>query len=214
MRGIQRLPEPQILIDRKAVWLANFLASGNKRPDSSKYAHTSVKLQLNSMSHHKCFYCETKLKGNPKEVDHHIEVSVDKNLSFEWTNLYLSCDNCNNKIPHNSIPITDALDPCIDDDHTIGEHLSFNKELIEPLNNSPLGLRTIQKYRLDNELLDMRRLKQVSLFQDVLLEIRKNQIQEVRQHLTADELIIINRFQGNDSPYSLMFKVLINKIGL
>ena len=82
MRGVSRLPEPQILIDRKALWLANFLASGNLRPDSSKYAHASVKADLNSMSFHKCFYCESKLKGEPKEVDHHIEVSVDKNFAF------------------------------------------------------------------------------------------------------------------------------------
>ena len=128
MRGIERLPEPQILVDRKLLWLTNFLNSDKKRPDSNKYAHTSIKTQLNSMSFYKCFYCETKLKGEPKEVDHHIEVSVDKNLSYEWTNLFLACDNCNNKIPHNSISIQDTLNPCSDTDESIQDHITLNKE--------------------------------------------------------------------------------------
>jgi uncharacterized protein (TIGR02646 family) len=214
MRALTRLPEPQILIDKKAQWLTNFLASGNKRPDSSKYAHDSIKTDLNSMSFHKCFYCESKLKNATKEVDHHIEVSIDRNLAFEWTNLCLSCDNCNSKIPHNTISITNALNPLSDSDITIQQHLTFNKELIEPNHNSPLGLRTIQKYRLDTELLDTRRLRQISIFQDMLIEIKARQILENRQVLTEEEVEIIEGFKRIDNPYSLMFIVLLRKYGL
>ncbi|MEY4937574.1 MAG: hypothetical protein RIS64_3933 [Bacteroidota bacterium] len=79
MRALTRLPEPQILVARKKQWLDAFLVSGKPRPDSNKYAHESIRMDLNSMSSYKCFYCETKLKGASKEVDHHVEVSVDKN---------------------------------------------------------------------------------------------------------------------------------------
>jgi hypothetical protein len=214
MRALTRLPEPQILIERKGLWLANFLTSGKQRPDSSKYAHDSIKIDLNSMSFHKCFYCESKLKGATKEVDHHIEVSVDPSLSFEWTNLNLSCDNCNRKIPHNTISIHDTLNPCTDNDQTIQDHLIFNKELVEPRNNSDRGLRTIKKYRLDSELLDARRLREISVFQDVLLEIRRKQVDENRQVLTVDERNTIDSFKRLDKPYSLMFTVLLGKYGL
>lgn len=213
MRHLDRLPEPQILIDRKIQWRDNFIASGKLRPDSSKYAHQSVKSNLNSTSHHKCFYCETKLKGLTKEVDHHIEVSIDKTLSFEWENLYLSCDNCNGKINHRDIPVNECLNPTINSDDEIFEHLSFEKELIVPRNNSPLGLRTIQKYRLDSDLLDNRRLKQISLFQDVLLQIKNSQIEENRDYLTDLEIEQINSFKRVDSPFTLMFKVLLTKYG-
>lgn len=214
MRSLTRLPEPEILIERKAEWLNNFLTSGKKRPDSSKYAHNSIKIDLNSMSFQKCFYCESKLKGATKEVDHHIEVSVDRNLSFEWTNLNLSCDNCNRKIAHSIISIHDTLNPCTDDDLTIQDHLSFNKELVEPRNNSERGLKTIMKYRLDSELLDARRLREISLFQDVLLEIRRKQLEEGRQLLTIDEKRTIDGFKRLDKPFSLMFIVLLAKYGL
>lgn len=213
MRKINRLPEPQILVDKKVQWLQSYLASGKKRPDSSKYAHISIKTDLNSMSSYKCFYCETKLKNEPKEVDHHIEVSVDKNLAFEWENLNLSCDNCNNKIPHNVISINDVLNPCSDSDDIISQHLTFKKELIEPNVNSDIGLRTIKKYRLDTELLDTRRLKQLSIFQDLLLQIKQNQIDEVRSTLTPVEIASIHAFKREDNPYSLMFKILIEKHG-
>ena len=36
MRHIDRLVEPGILTEKKAQWLADFLASGKNRPDSSK----------------------------------------------------------------------------------------------------------------------------------------------------------------------------------
>lgn len=214
MRGLTRLPEPQILIDRKANWLADFLASGKKRPDSSKYAHDTIKTQLNSMSFNKCFYCETKLKGKRKEVDHHIEVSVNKNLSFDWDNLCLSCDSCNNKIPHLTISINDALNPITNTDADIQNNLTFTDELIEPKNNSLLGLNTIQKYRLDSEVLDTRRLKSLKMFLKLIYEISQNQIQEARDTLTVDETNAIHRFKSIDNSYSLMYTVLIDKYGL
>ncbi|KGK29177.1 MULTISPECIES: HNH endonuclease [unclassified Cellulophaga] len=214
MRGLQRLPEPQILIDRKVTWLSNFLASGKKRPDSSKYAHNSIKIQLNSISHNKCFYCETKLKGKRKEVDHHIEVSVDKSFSFQWTNLFLSCDNCNNKIPHSTISINDALNPCANTDIEIKEHITFNDEIIEPRNNSQLGLSTIKKYRLDNELLDTRRLKSLKMFYKLIYEIKNNQVIENRNTLTTEELNAIHKFKMPNNSFSLMFDVLIEKYNL
>jgi uncharacterized protein (TIGR02646 family) len=214
MRGLTRLPEPQILIDRKINWLDDLLASGKARPDSSKYAHIQIKTQLNSMSFNKCFYCETKLKGKTKEIDHHIEVSVNRTLSYEWSNLYLSCDSCNNKIPHSSIAINTALDPCINTDNEIRSHLTFDDELIEPKDNSPFGLTTIQKYRLDSEVLDTRRLKSLKKFLKLFIEIQKNQVQEARNHLTIDESNAINRFKNIDNSYSLMFTSLLDKFGL
>lgn len=213
MREVQRLPEPRILIERKELWLQRLLESGKARPDSSKYAHSSIKTQLNSMSSHKCFYCETKLKGKRKEVDHHIEVSVDIYLSYEWENLCLSCDNCNNKLDHNSIPIEEALNPCIDSDEEIMEHLTFDDEIIEARNNSEKGLKTIRKYRLDTELLDMRRLKSLKLFMKLLVNIQLNQIKEGRNGLTDYELNAINKFKRKDQSFSLMFEILLDKYG-
>jgi 5-methylcytosine-specific restriction endonuclease McrA len=214
MISIQRLPEPQILIERKEIWKGNFIASGKKRPDSNKYGHNSIRQQLMSMSFTKCFYCESKLKGKRKEIDHHIEVSIDKTLSFEWANLYLACDNCNGKIPHTTIPIQDTLDPCRDSEENIEDNLTFNDEFIQPKNNSELGLRTIKKYRLDTELLDNRRLKQLKIFFKVLLEIKDQQRLEKRDALNQDELTALNSFKRVDNSFSRMFAVILENYNI
>ena len=211
MRHLERLPEPDILIDKKELWKNNLIKSGKKRPDSNKYGHKSIRLQLNSMSHQKCFYCESKLKELPKEVDHHIEVSFDKKLSYEWTNLYLSCQNCNKKIPHSAIPVHDVLDPCEDTEEKIRNHLTFHDEIIQPNNNSELGLNTIKKFRLDTELLENLRLKKLKDFYKVILEIRKNQNLENRQKLNLDEYNLLVSFTRIDSSYSRMFEVILRQ---
>ena len=184
------------------------MASGKGRPDSNKYAHKDIRRDLNSMSHYKCFYCETKLKDAPKEVDHHVEVSVDKNQAFEWTNLYLCCDHCNKKIAHNAIAVHHALSPCQHTDAEIQAHLTFEEELIMPHRNSELGLLTIQKYRLDSELLDHKRLKYINLFKNLLIQILRE-----NRTITQEERDAMESFKRKDNPYSLMFKVLLEKYG-
>lgn len=212
MRGLIRLPKPQILIDKEDKWKNDFIASGKARPDSSKYGHDKIRDELASMSFHKCFYCESKLKLVQKEVDHHIEVSINKALAFEWNNLYLSCDNCNNKINHDAISIHEALDPCRNDDSEIREHLTFIDEMITAIDSSQIGFKTIQKYRLDSELLDKRRITQLNIFYRVLDVIRQNQIKNGGRRMIESEISLLNRFKQADQPYSLMFSMILNKI--
>ena len=75
MRHIDRLAEPGILTKKKAQWVADFLASGKNRPDSSKYGHKDILAALNNMSYNKCFYSEERLIAKPKNVDHLMEVA-------------------------------------------------------------------------------------------------------------------------------------------
>lgn len=98
MRHLNRLPTPNILIKKQVEWTDKFVSSSSKRPDNSKYAHKDILTDLCSISYHKCYYCEQKIKGIAQEIDHYIEVIEDKKLAFDWNNLYLSCSNCNNKI--------------------------------------------------------------------------------------------------------------------
>ncbi len=214
MRFLERLPKPKILEQKAAEWTAAFVeAPLKKRPDNSKYAHKEVREQLLSMSFYKCFYCETKLGLKESEIDHYKEVADPscRELAFEWDNLYLAChNNCNNKIPHKSIPVTDALNPCEHKDDEIAEHLMFNKECIS--SNTELGLNTIQKFRLDSHLLDKLRSDKLHQFKDVLIQIQKNQISDGRKNMTANELDSLRYFTKADQSFSLMFRLLLKNI--
>ena len=149
MRHIERLPRPAILEERSEQWRDAFVNSEKRRPDNSKYAHPQIRESLNAMSFQKCFYCERKLKDVPQEIAHFIEVAERRDLAYEWNNLYLACDNCNDKTPNRSIPVTEVLDPCQHSDTEIQHHLTFEDEVIRARNDSGLGRKTIQKYKLD-----------------------------------------------------------------
>ena len=216
MIHIKRFPKPNILVRKEKEWTEKFLASVKKRPDNSKYGHQEIRTQLNSMSYHKCYYCERKLKGVPGEIDHYIEVSDPngRELVYNWDNLYLACGNCNSKVPNTEIPVNEVLNPCLNTDNEIQGHLTFEKEIITAISNSKIGLQTIQKFRLNTEMLDHLRLKQLDLFKDVLLQIKDNQVKSGRNNLTDVEKESLFRFSQADHPFSLMFKLLLIKYGI
>ena len=90
MRHIDRLPKPAILRDKQAEWQEKYeeklVENPKARPDSSKYAHKDIRDTLYAMSYGKCFYCETKLSGGNKEVDHFIEVAIEQDDSLSLVN--------------------------------------------------------------------------------------------------------------------------------
>jgi uncharacterized protein (TIGR02646 family) len=211
MRGLIRLSEPNILRNKKVEWLQKLIISGKTRPDSTKYGNPQIRLQLNTISNYKCFYCESLLKEVPSEIDHFIEVTCDINKSYDWTNLYLACDNCNKKIPHNEIPVQISLDPFVDNDEEISNHIIFDDEIIRIKDNSEKGSKTIQKYRLNTKQLDYKRAIQLKNFYKVIEEIRKKQIIEGGRDLSNNEREVIASYSNSDKPYSLMFRNLLEK---
>lgn len=215
MRHIERLPIPLILANKHDEWQAKYeerLAVNPKaRPDSSKYGHNDIRERLNSCSFNKCFYCESKLKGTLKEIDHYIEVSIDHSKAYDWDNLYLSCSNCNDKFDHNAIPVTEALNPCVDSDEEIQRHITFEKECICSQPGSEKGLKTIQKFKLDSEMLDLRRSKWLNKLATKAIDIDNEMKADNRSIPTEEEKNAIRLFMQKDQPYSLMCEIYIRQ---
>lgn len=213
MRHIERLERPAILREKQADWQAKYeerLAENPKaRPDNSKYAHKQIKDTLYAMSYGKCFYCETKLSGGSKEVDHFIEVGIDHSKAYDWENLYLACTNCNDKMDHVAIPVTETLDPCRDSDEEIRQNITFVEELISAVPGSQKGLNTIKKFKLNSELLDMRRGQWLNKILKTVVEIQEHMIQEGRNVVTEEEKKRLLRYTMPDQPYSLMSEVYL-----
>lgn len=209
MRHIERVAKPEILEKKEEEWISKFLASEKSRPDSSKYGNPKIRERLHTMSHGKCFYCETLLEaGTAKEIDHFIEVAEDKSLAYRWDNLYLACSNCNAKVPNRSIPASSVLDPCHDTDEEIAKHLTFEDETIQTVANSKKGLDTIRKYKLGSELLDRMRGKKLHKFNNTLIEFL---LLQQGSPFSDKQKQILHDFANADRPYSLMFKTLIAK---
>lgn len=213
MRHIERLPKPAILRDKQAEWQEKYeerLAENSQtRPDNNKYAYKDIKDRLYAMSYGKCFYCETKLSGGNKEVDHFIEVAIDHSKAYEWENLYLACSNCNDKMDHDAIPVTEALDPCCDSDEEIQQNITYVEELISAVSGSQKGLNTIKKYKLNTELLDMRRGQWLKKLLKTVADIEGVMIEEGRKTVTDVERKTLLRYTMPDQPYSLMSEVYL-----
>ena len=165
------------------------------------------------MSFHKCFCCEQSTKECGKEIDHFIEVSEDPDGAFVWTNLYLACTKCNDKLPNRTVPVADCLDPC-DPVVEPREHLTFDKEAIRPRNGSAWGRETIRKYKLDRAELDLKRARLLHLLTETVVGILRKMNVDGRQAMTIDEKEVLQSFCQPEHPFSLMFTVQLEGLRL
>jgi len=213
MRALKRLNKPAILNSKEQIWLDKILLTPDKRPGTNTYRHKEILEALLTTSYHKCFYCETLLKGVASEVDHHVEYNIDPCLSVTWENLYLACVSCNDKVNHREIPITEALDPCRNSDIEIQEHIYFENEVILPKSYSVLGSKTIKKYKLGSKNAEYLRMKELKKFNDVFQSISLKCIKEVRKPL-PNETQKLKSFTLIEKSYSLMFIQKLAEIDL
>lgn len=213
MIHLVRLSVPGILDRKQAEWTEKFLEKRsripNVRPDHNKYGHNEIINKLLAISSHKCFYSEEMLKGNYREIDHHVEIDEKPEDAYEWKNLYLSSSNCNDKLPNIDINVNDVLDPFKNTDDEIESNLYFEDECI--LSDSDLGKKTIKKYRLDSESLDLKRSRLLHKFKNQLIDIKNNMIKDGRDTYNTDEALKLKRFADKEAPFSLMFKLILKK---
>lgn len=217
MVPLERGPTPAILQERAAAWTAKYLAERQtepkKRPDHRCYGHEQVRMELRRMSSNKCFYCERRLTEREQEVDHYVEVAERPQDAFAWENLYLSCEPCNQgKAPNTTYPVSACVDPCAPG-VTPDQHLCFDDETIGPRDDSPAGLRTIRKYNLDRDDLNLARSRALTSLFNAVTSVQKKLIEEGRQHPSAEERSLIRAFAGSSRPFSLMMREKLQRLG-
>jgi hypothetical protein len=206
---IRRLDEPEILRKKRAKWTADFLAGTDERPHPSKYRHHEIVETLGAMSHQKCFYCEER--PAKLTVDHYIEAAERRDLAFTWSNLYLACHDCQSKIRHTSIPVTDCVDPC-EAGVQPAMHLWFQRWRAKW--HTDRGEHTVRKYKLNEASQLAKRNVAFGEFTQVLLAIKDAQIAAGGRPITASELSKLRRFAEPDEPFSLMFACYLRSEGL
>lgn len=103
MRKLSKLDKPKILEDNATEWTRQYCdcLKSNKTPDkklATKYNHPEIKNTLEKETHEKCAYCESKIKHNSYgDIEHILPKNKDArpDLYVEWSNLTLSCEQCN-----------------------------------------------------------------------------------------------------------------------
>ena len=155
--------------------------------DSKLYGAKSVKKALLRAQYAKCCFCESKLRHiSYGDVEHfrpkkgYRQIDTDDLgrpgyywLANDWSNLFLSCQICNQRHKGNLFPLEDParravshlddigneqrrfVDPAEDDPE---EHISFREEVPYPVNNSTKGRTSISALGLERpELVEKRR---------------------------------------------------------
>jgi uncharacterized protein (TIGR02646 family) len=168
--------------------------------DSSLYGHDSVKQSLIAAQYGKCCFCEAKITHIAYgDVEHFRPKAGYRQepadplsrpgyywLAYEWSNLYLACQMCNQRFKKNTFPLRDAGRRCRDHrgDLTQEEPLFLDPGVVEPeehiefaaeqpmaKNGSLQGLVTIEALGLRREPLRERRFdrfKMLELLQKVV----------------------------------------------
>ncbi len=209
MRHLQRLEKPQKLATNEVAWTEKFIESGKDRPSNTQYGHKEIREALGNTSYYKCFYSEVKFADlSEAQVDHYIEVIEDKTRAFDWENLYLSHKDSNMGKPSNvTLPNSNCLNPFVDQDTEIESNLHFEDEMIFGLTEK--GTSTIQKYKLNKDIYNTLRVRELKKFYQIASEIAFRGIElddELKKTLTS--------FANPDRPFSLMFKKVLAKNGL
>ena len=151
------------------------------------YASSQVKEELIRIQHGKCCFCESEFRAvSYGDVEHYrpkggwIQNDEGLNtpgyywLAYEWSNLMLSCQICNQQFKRNYFPLVDnekrALNHNynIDDEEPIFVHpvndnpedyIEFDKNLPIAIGKNVRGQVTIEKLGLDRDVLNEKRLK-------------------------------------------------------
>ena len=112
-----------VKIERSSV--APFSLAIEKAKGTKNYREQDVVLQLNADFHGKCYLCEID-ELQSVEVEHlRAHRGTDRDLMFDWNNLFLCCPHCNN-MKNRPIYEETILDCCQEDPEKV-----LDQELVD-----------------------------------------------------------------------------------
>ncbi|MFH6967062.1 HNH endonuclease [Flavobacterium sp. FlaQc-28] len=166
-----------------------------KAKASGDYKCADVLEKIKNDFKNKCYICENK-EPLSINIEHFIPHKGDKDLKFDWNNLFWSCSHCNNIKLDNFVNILN----CTDSTHNVDKKLRYfmnpfpcekviieameqtpkileTKELLNAVYNGTTKLKTIESANLRNKLLE-----EISDFQKWLCEYYKATTQSVKDY--------------------------------
>ncbi len=213
MIRLKKTDIPNSLRDHKEEWtndLMEYVKKGESIPASIKnrYNQDDIREQLKKETHGKCMYCESTIGQVAFEhIEHYRPKSKYPKLTFEWTNLGLSCPKCNiNKLNEfdEAYPI---INPYVDNPE---DYLLF-------LGTMVIHKPTNKRGEITETLLDLNRPE--------LMEARKERIDAIRNlvdkysaetNATLKALLQkeIIKEMAEDKPYSRCVKSVVDQLVL
>jgi uncharacterized protein (TIGR02646 family) len=173
--------------------------------DSAIYGGKTVKNALIKIQRGKCCFCESSLHAQHGDVEHFrpkggwMQEEKDKLsevgyywLAYDWENLFLACQKCNQTFKKNFFPLENPTERALDHTHDITKelhliinpsidnpqkHLLFKKEIVT--STTTKGRETIKRTAIDQETFEEDRrtyFQMINSLLDCLKLFNENQI--------------------------------------
>lgn len=213
---------------------------------SKLYGHHTVRDALKAAQRGKCAFCECRIDAtNYGDVEHYRPKAAYRQnrgdpltrpgyywLAYEWDNLFLSCQLCNQEFKENLFPLAPngvratshtkslaaeqplLLHPEHDDPE---QHLTFVNEHIMPRNGSSRGAATIEVLGLDRDAMNEERRRRRRILLQVceardLIRARLAKLKRADPSLLA-ALIPLDQALvdavADDAPFAAMARVML-----
>ena len=253
MIKIQRANEPEILkikgknkrralCDTYTRYQQDYDSGQRKfRFDNKVYAHQSVKQTLKTMQHNKCCFCESKFSHIAYgDVEHFRPKAGYKQnqqdtlhkpsyywLAYQWDNLLLSCQICNQRYKKNLFPLLNPTvrarnhQDSIEDETPLlinptkvnpEDYISFRQEVAYSIDDNPYGEVSIDGLGLNRTELEEKRREKLNILLrlfDILLQSQRFPDDVKLQDIAKDIKPIINDMIAPQAEYSAMTKAAI-----
>ncbi|QTW18704.1 HNH endonuclease [Comamonas kerstersii] len=191
MIKLNKGPEPDILTRNKEQWTRELLdACASKDEEriktlTKRYNHQDIKSALKEETRQKCAYCEANVTDVAHgDIEHVTPKSINREKTFEWTNLTFSCQICNqNKSNKEGI-----LDPYSDEP---SDHIFFAGAFAK--GKSLVGTRAVLELKLNRIALIESRNREIERYANQLEKIFLIQDERVK------DLLLVSMLEELDS---------------
>jgi uncharacterized protein (TIGR02646 family) len=208
---------------------------------STIYGHDDVKNVLIEIQDYKCCFCESKIghisygdvehfrpKAGWVQDDEKINKPGYYWLAYNWNNLLLSCQICNQRHKKNYFPLLNNspravchnddiqtelpifINPDIEDAETF---ITFNEEIPTAVNDNQRGEQTINKLGLDRELLNEQRRRTLNMIRDIydLAKGYPDTNKELKQRANSKIQKYYDESFLDEAEYSSMLRAFFKK---
>ena len=201
----EKLTKPNILLINEEMWkneLASYLARMHSMSNAPlRYRHQEIKNTLIKETDGKCIYCESKLLHNSfGDIEHIKPKAKFPQNNYDWDNLTLVCQVCNNNKRDEYNDINPPINPYIDDP---SKYLFGLGPMIMSKKFNGKGKYTKDLLDLNRNDLMIKRKEAIEKFNNLLvIYLHSNISDSEKQVLLRD---IINE-TDQDKEYSFILK--------
>lgn len=203
--------------------------------DRSLYAARSVKKALLSAQHDKCCFCESKISHiSHGDIEHFRPKGGWRQrpagklkrpgyywLAYEWSNLLVSCELCNQRYKENLFPLSNPRSRARDHHHEVSRekplfidpatedptrYISFRQEHPYAVRNSRRGRATITALGLDREALAEQRRRRLDFIR--ALKTIELELPNTKESRKARRLL--KSLQRDDAEYAAMVRAYLD----